>query len=91
MADRIYTKATPVTAGAIDAKKGVMVVGSGIAKVKFFKDVNYTSGLTLAAMDIQKAQDDEQAITGTVQGTIVPVAVHTLVSVAGGTTVYKLG
>jgi len=42
-------------------------------------------------MNQQTAADEEQNITGTVQGAIVPVAVHTLVSVAGGTTVYKLG
>ena len=90
MADRIYRQATPVVAGQINAKKGVMVVGSGVAKFKFFKDINYTSGLTIGDMDQQTAADEEQNITGTVQGAIVPVAVHTLVSVASGTTVYKL-
>ena len=91
MADRIYTKATPVTAGQILAKKGVMVVGTGVAQVKFYKDVDYSSGLTLGeAMGTQLAADDEQPITGTSAGVIVPVSVHTLVSVASGTTVYKL-
>jgi len=90
MADRIYRQATPVTAGVIQAKKGVMVVGAGVAKFRFYKDVDYTSGLTVGGMNQQTAADEEQNITGTVQGAIVPVAVHTLVSVASGTTVYKL-
>ena len=91
MADRIYTKATPVTAGAIFAKKGVMVVGTGIAQVKFYKNVDYSSGLTIGGdMGVQSAADEEQPITGTSAGVIVPVSVHTLVSVTSGTTVYKL-
>tara|TARA_B100001059_G_scaffold207730_1_gene219479 strand:- start:1010 stop:1288 length:279 start_codon:yes stop_codon:yes gene_type:complete len=91
MADRIYRKATPVVAGQILAKNGVMVLGNGIAHVKFYKDVDYSSGLTLGeAMGTQLAADEQHPITGTAQGTIVPISVHTLVSVASGTTVYKL-
>jgi len=91
MADRIYRQATPVVAGQILAKKGVMVVGSGVARVKFYKNVDYSSGLTIGGdMGTQLAADEAQDITGTVQGTIVPISVHTLVSVASGTTVYKL-
>ena len=91
MAERIYSQATPVVAGQNNAKKGVMVVGTGVAQVKFYKDVDYSSGLTIGGdMGMQSAADNTQPITGTAQGAIVPVSVHTLVSVASGTTVYKL-
>ena len=90
MADRIYRKATPVVAGQILAKNGVMVLGTGVAQVKFYKDVDYSSGLSIGGMGVQSAADDEQPITGTSAGVIVPVSVHTLVSVTSGTTVYKL-
>ena len=90
MADRIYRKATPVVAGQILAKNGVMVLGTGVAQVKFYKDVDYSSGLSIGGMGVQSAADDEQPITVTSAGVIVPVSVHTLVSVTSGTTVYKL-
>ena len=90
MADRIYRQATPVTAGVIQAKKGVMIVGGGTADLKFYKDVDYTSGLTISSMNQQTAADDTQRVVGTAQGTVVPVSVHTLVAAASGTTVYKL-
>ena len=90
MADRIYRQATPVTAGVIQALKGVMIVGGGTAGLKFYKDVDYTTGLTISAMNQQTAADVTQTFTGTVQGAVVPVSVHTLVAVDTGTTVYKL-
>tara|TARA_Y100001972_G_scaffold124066_2_gene172484 strand:+ start:249 stop:524 length:276 start_codon:yes stop_codon:yes gene_type:complete len=90
MADRIYRQATPVTAGVIQAKKGVMIVGGGTADLKFYKDVDYTSGLTISSMNQQTAADATQTFTGTVQGTVIPVSVHTVVRVDSGTTVYKL-
>ena len=89
MADRIYQKATPVTAGVIQAKKGVLIVGGGTAGLKFYKDVDYTSGLTIGEMNIETAADEQATFTGTVQGNLVPVSVHTLVR-TDGVTVYKL-
>jgi hypothetical protein len=89
MADRIYRKAVPVDAGEIFAKKGIMVVGTGVAQVKFYKEVDYSSGLTLSGMGLETA-GAQQPITGSSAGVVVPVSVHTLVSVDAGTTVYKL-
>ena len=90
MADRIYRQATPVATGQILAKEGVMVVGQGVAQLKFYKNVDYTSGLTAGGIGQDRAQDDASPITGSSAGVIVPVSVHTLVSVTAGTTVYKL-
>ena len=91
MADRNYTRATPVVAGPIFAKKGVMIVGGGTAALKFYKEVDYNSdGSTLSGMELHTAADLEQSFTGTVQGTVVPVQVHTLVR-TDGCTVYRLG
>jgi hypothetical protein len=92
MADRIYQKATPVTAGVIQAKKGVMIVGGGTADLKFYKEVDYNSdGSTLSGMGLHSATDHFQTFTGTVQGAVIPVQVHTLVRADAGTTVYRLG
>tara|TARA_B100001094_G_scaffold90076_1_gene86174 strand:- start:3155 stop:3430 length:276 start_codon:yes stop_codon:yes gene_type:complete len=90
MADRIYRQATPVAAGAILAKKGVMVVGQGVAQLKFYKDVDYSVGLTASEIGQDRAQDVGTPITGSSAGVIVPISVHTLESVTAGTTVYKL-
>ena len=85
-----YKLAEPLVAGVVSAKKGIAVFGGGTCDVKFFKPVDYNSGLTIGAQGIQAAANEKQAITGSVQGTIVPIAVHTLVRVDAGTTVYKL-
>ena len=85
-----YKLAEPLVTGVVSAKKGIAVFGGGTCDVKFFKPVDYTSGLTIGGMGIQSAADTMQPITGSVQGTIVPIAVHTLVRVDDGTTVYKL-
>ena len=90
MADRIYRQATPVTAGVIQAKKGVLIVGGGTAGLKFYKDVDYTTGLTISAMSQQTAADEQATFTGTVQGAVIPISVHTLVRADAGTTVYRL-
>jgi len=90
MADRIYRQATPVVAGQILAKNGVMIVGGGTADLKFYKPVDYSSGLSIGGMGVQSATDHFQTFTGTVQGAVIPISVHTLVRADAGTTVYKL-
>ena len=85
-----YKVAEPLVVGFAGAKKGIVVFGGGTCAVNFFKPVDYTSGLTIGGQGLQTAADNTQPITGTVQGTIVPIAVHTLVRVDAGTTVYKL-
>jgi len=91
MADRIYQNAKPVVAGAIDAKKGVLIVGGGTVGLKFYKPIDFNSnGSTLTGRGFQTAADEQATFTGTVQGTVVPVGVHTLVRTEAGTTVYKL-
>jgi len=91
MADRIYRQADPVVAGPIFAKKGVMIVGGGTADLKFYKPVDYNSdGSTLSGMELHSATDHFQTFTGTVQGAVIPISVHTLVRADAGTTVYKL-
>ena len=92
MAYDVYRKAEPVTAGVINAKKGIMIVGTGAVKVKFYKTVDFNSGITIGAMGINSPADDETPLqaNATSSPLIVPASVHTLVSVASGTTVYKL-
>jgi hypothetical protein len=90
MSDRIYSRADPVVAGPIDAKKGILIVGGGTLEVKFNKPIDHTSGLTIGGMNRQQAQDADTLLTGSVTGSIVPIAIHTLSRVDVGTTVYKL-
>ena len=85
-----YKLAEPLVAGFAGAKKGIAVFGGGTCAINFFKPVDYNSGLTIGAQGFETAAAEEQVITGTVQGTIVPISVHTLVRVDTGTTVYKL-
>ena len=79
-----YQLSEPVSATThVHAPKGVMVVGAGTAVLHPYKAPNYTSGLTGYA--VAGASGDGITITGTVQGTIFPVAVSYVGAIAGCT------
>ena len=83
-----YKLADIVAPGPILAKKGILIVGSGTCDVNFYQPLDFSSGVTSPA--VRPDAGDQATLTGTVQGAIVPIAVHTLVRVDAGTTVHKL-
>ncbi len=84
-----YQIADPVTVGQIHAKKGILVLGGGTCAVSFYRTRG--SGETAGFVDNDGAvASSAQTVQGTAQGSIFPVAVHSLLAVAG-CTVYRLG
>lgn len=85
-----YQLAEPVSADShIFNKKGVMVVGSGNAQLYPYATPNYTSGLTGYAVAGACAASPI-IVTGSAQGTIVPVAIAYVGTIGASTTVYNL-
>ena len=84
-----YQIADPVTVGEIHAKKGILVLGGGTCGVSFYRTRGNGETAGFVANDGAVASS-AATVQGSAQGAIFPVAVHTLLAVAG-CTVYRLG
>jgi hypothetical protein len=85
-----YQIADQVTVGPIHAKKGILVLGGGTCAVSFYRTRGNGETAGSVPENDGAVASSAQAVQGTVQGAIFPVAVHTLLATAG-CTVYRLG